>query len=104
MNAYTSFPLLEGLDPRKLTHILHSQATWNASLLTTAAARGAGYLYATDDLPLPNPYDAQSGYWPRFTTDVSAFNVSAAPISTAYSILLVGFGLLSTLRDRRRHS
>ena len=31
LNAYTSFPFLEGLEPRKLAHILHSQATWNAA-------------------------------------------------------------------------
>ena len=101
LNAYTSFPFLEGLEPRKLAHILHSQGTWNTALLTTAAARGAGYLYVTDDLLLPNPYDALSGYWPQFTADVSAFNVSAVPLPATYSMLLVGVGLLSILRDRR---
>ena len=100
LNAYQSFPYLEGLGPRKIAHIVHSQADWDAGLIAQAAARGAGYLYVTDDLFLPNPYDALTSYWPRFTADVAAFNArqaSVVPEPVSSGLMLLGLGLVMML-------
>lgn len=91
--AYTSFAYLEGLDSRKIAHIVHSQANWDSSLIGLASARGAGYLYVTDD-SMPNPYDRMTGAWPQLTAGVSAFNASPVPEPSAYLLMLAALGLM----------
>jgi hypothetical protein len=95
-NNYTSFSYLDNLDPRRLAHIVHTQSAWNPSLLGTAAARGAGYVYFTDDVfsQIESPYDKFPAYWTQFTQDVSAYNVPELPASVlipgAWAVVWIG--------------
>ena len=75
---YTSFPRLDGLDPIKIGHIIHTRSSWDASILTTASSRGSGFVYVPDDVLPPdnNPYDSLAGYWSQFATDLSAHNTA----------------------------
>lgn len=103
---YTSFPYLEGLDPKKIAHIVHTNPTWDRSLLDTAASRGAGYLYVTDDVfidPLKdNPYDTLTSYWGRFTADVSARNAVVPEPASGIVALLGLCGLTGAIVRRAR--
>ena len=79
-NNYTSFSYLENIDRLKISHVVHTRASWDASLLDTASDRGAGFLYVTDDIFLnvstDNPYDTLASYWPEFTSDLQAHNAT----------------------------
>lgn len=79
-NNYTSFPHLENLDRLKISHVIHTLASWDATLLDTAAERGSGFLYVTDDIFLnvatDNPYDTLASYWSEFVADLQAHNAA----------------------------
>lgn len=103
-NNYTSFSHLEGLDRQKIAHVIHTQSTWDASLLDVASARGAGFLYVTDDVLPPdnNPYDTLASYWGQFTADLSAHNASVPEPATPVVIGMVA--VVSLLRRTSRSS
>ncbi len=92
-NNYTSFAYLENLDSRKIAHIVHTQSVWDTTLLDKASKRGAEFLFVTDDI-LPNPYDKLPSYWGQFTSDVSAFNVTAVPEPSSMSLLAAAISAL----------
>lgn len=96
-NDYVSFAYLEGLDPTKIAHVVHTQGAWNASLIDTAAGRGAGYIYFTDDV-MANPYDRLPTYWTAMVADVRAHNVAAVPEPSTWLALACGLGLLAWRR------
>ena len=79
-NNYTSFPYLENLDRLKISHVIHTLGTWDATLLDTASDRRAGFLYVTDDIFLnmdtDNPYDSLASYWSDVTSDLQAHNAT----------------------------
>lgn len=76
---YTVPPYLDEKPAAGFGHILHGQAVWDANLLQTVANRKAGFLYVTDDLFQPNPFDNLTTYWEQFSSDLSAFNASVVP-------------------------
>ena len=55
---------------------------------------GAGYLFVTVDV-MDNPYDMLPSYWPQFTADVSAHNLSAVPEPSSAAMLLAALGVLA---------
>lgn len=92
--GYVGQPYLSGAPASKIAHMVHTHAQWNGSLLDTAAARGAGYLFVTDDV-MDNPYDMLPSYWPQFTADVSAHNLAAVPEPSSAALLLAALGVLA---------
>ncbi|MEZ6095452.1 MAG: spherulation-specific family 4 protein [Pirellulaceae bacterium] len=105
LNNYTSFGYAEGLDRLKIAHVVHSQSTWEDSLLDLASNRGAGYLYVTDDIysvSTDNPYDTLASYWPAFTAGVQAHNFAAVPEPSAMALIFVS-GIAGIAIRRRRN-
>jgi hypothetical protein len=107
-SGYTSLPYLQGLGSKKIAHIIHTQGAWDAAVVATAAARGAGYLYMTD-WPMPNPFDQMPSYWSQFVAAVQAINAADAqagnnsdvPALPAGAFLFLAVTLLMTIRIRR---
>ena len=99
LNNYTPPTWRDDLDSSHFAHIVHTQSTWDDSLLDIAANRNAGLVYFTDDSG-GNPYDALSSYWDAQSAAISTRN--AAPLPSSW--LLFGIGLAGLSRVRRHYS
>lgn len=69
---------LDNLPREKIGHLIHTESTWDSSLLELASTRGAGWVYFTDDPFVPNvdenPYDKLPTYWEQMSNSISDFN------------------------------
>jgi hypothetical protein len=107
MAGNPSLSQFQGLGSTKIAHIVHTVAPWDASLIATAAGRGAGYLYLTNR-PMPDPYDQMPYNWLQFVAGVQAFDVANeqtpnsadVPALPAEALLLLGLALLTMMQFR----
>jgi hypothetical protein len=80
LNRFTSAATLQSVSETQLSHVLHSQSTWDRSWIDYARSRGADYIYVTDDVlrdpKVDNPYDSLPSYWSKMIEDVIAANRS----------------------------
>ncbi|HIP53659.1 MAG TPA: PEP-CTERM sorting domain-containing protein [Chromatiales bacterium] len=84
-----------------IAHIVHSTGTdWEQELLDLAAARGAGWVYFTDDVE-PNPYDEKPVYLDAEVAAIAAYN-TPVPLPAGLPLFLSGLGLVG-LWKRLRH-
>lgn len=75
-------------------HIVHTQPTWDTSLVALAASRNAGFLFVTDDV-LPNPFDRLGVYTAAEVADLVTFNAVQSVPALGGGGLAILAGLLA---------
>jgi hypothetical protein len=108
LTNYTPPSWVATLPADRFGHLVHSQTTWNDSLIALAASRNAGVLYITDDdLSAWNPWDRLPTYWDAELAGISAHNLAAIPEPSSVALLLCGMLAMTgytRLRREVRHT
>jgi hypothetical protein len=95
LTNYTPPSWVSTLSADHFANIVHTQPTWDDSLVALAAARNVGMFYATNDV-LVNPYDQLPSYWNAELAAITAYN-TPAPIPEPSSLSLLSIGVLGTI-------